>query len=305
MAHTANTDEKKSGFVALIGRPNVGKSTLLNYFLQTKVAITSNKPQTTRNRIRGILTDERGQIVFFDTPGMHKAKNRLGEYMMHAANAATKDVDVIVWLVEPDEQIGPGDRHIASMLQDVNVPVLLIINKADTVSHTDLLPVIDRFKDLYDFAEIFPVSALKGEGCAELLDSLFSYLEPGPYFYDEDALTDQPLRQMCAEIIREKALHALGDELPHGIAVVIEEMKLRSDKKLYHIHALLVCEKASHKGMIIGKGGAMLKKIGSNARFEMKKLLDKDVNLKIWVKVKTNWRDSKRLIENFGYQDDE
>ena len=294
--------EKKSGFVAIIGRPNVGKSTLMNQLIGQKIAITSKKPQTTRNRIQTVYTDERGQIVFLDTPGIHKAKNKLGEYMVQAVNRALREVDVILWLVEPSAYIGPGDKGIAEQLESVKVPVMLVINKVDTIKKEETLLVIDAYRKLYDFEEIIPVSALKGENTRDVVDTLYQYLPEGPLFYDEDTVTDQPVRQIVAEMIREKSLHALDEEIPHGIAVVIDTMKARKGKKLVDIEATIICEKDSHKGIIIGKQGAMLKQIGSNARFEIERLLDQKVNLKLWVKVQKNWRDSDFLIRNFGYE---
>ncbi|MBQ7677108.1 MAG: GTPase Era [Lachnospiraceae bacterium] len=297
--------QKRSGFVTMIGRPNVGKSTLLNYFVGQKVAITSNKPQTTRNRISGIYTDEeRGQIVFVDTPGIHKAKNKLGDHMVKEASSAIGDVDVILWLVEPDERIGGGDEAIAKRLEKADVPVLLVINKADTVAHEAVLPVIDLFSKRMAFDEIVPISAKTGENCDRLLDLIYGYLPYGPYFYEEDAVTDQPERAIVAELVREKALHALSDEVPHGIAVAIDQMKKRKGKRFYDIDATIICEKESHKGIIIGKGGEMLKKIGANARFEIERMLDAKVNLKLWVKVKKNWRDSDYLVKNFTIGDE-
>lgn len=297
----------KSGFVTLIGRPNVGKSTLMNHLIGQKIAITSNKPQTTRNRIQTVYTDpEVGQIVFLDTPGMHQAKNKLGEFMVQAAQSTLKDVDVILWLVEPSEHIGGGDRHIIEQLKKVQTPVILVINKIDTVERDSIYGVIDAYRGLYDFAEVVPLSALRGKNCEVLLDLIFRYLPYGPAYYDEDVVTDQPQRQIVAEIIREKALHALNDEVPHGIAVSIDQMKFRRGKEnLCDIDATIICEKDSHKGIIIGKGGAMLKKIGSNARYECEKLLECRVNLKLWVKVKKDWRDSDYLVKNFGYRKDE
>ncbi len=294
--------EKKSGFVAIIGRPNVGKSTLMNQLIGQKIAITSKKPQTTRNRIQTVYTDERGQIVFLDTPGIHKAKNKLGEYMVQAVNRALREVDVILWLVEPSAYIGPGDKGIAEQLESVKVPVMLVINKVDTIKKEETLLVIDAYRKLYDFEEIIPVSALRGENTRDVVDTLYQYLPEGPLFYDEDTVTDQPVRQIVAEMIREKSLHALDEEIPHGIAVVIDTMKKRKGKKLVDIEATIICEKDSHKGIIIGKQGAMLKQIGSNARFEIERLLDQKVNLKLWVKVQKNWRDSDFLIRNFGYE---
>lgn len=294
--------EKKSGFVAIIGRPNVGKSTLMNQLIGQKIAITSKKPQTTRNRIQTVYTDERGQIVFLDTPGIHKAKNKLGEYMVQVANRALREVDVILWLVGPSAYIGPGDRHIAEQLASVKVPVMLVINKVDTIKREETLLVIDAYRKLYDFEEIIPVSALKGENTWDVVDTLYKYLPDGPLFYDEDTVTDQPIRQIVAEVIREKSLHALDEEIPHGIAVVIDAMQKRKGKKLVDIDATIICEKDSHKGIIIGKQGAMLKKIGSNARFEIERMLERKVNLKLWVKVQKNWRDSDFLMKNFGYE---
>ncbi|MCI9416230.1 MAG: GTPase Era [Eubacterium sp.] len=299
----------KSGFAAIIGRPNVGKSTLMNHLIGQKIAITSNKPQTTRNRIQTVYTDlNRGQIVFVDTPGIHQAKNKLGEYMVYAAQKSLKDVDVILWLVEPDNFIGAGERHIIEELQKVNVPVILVINKTDTVEKTKILEYIDTYRKVFDFDEIIPASALRGHNLDDIVDTLFQYMPYGPMFYDADTVTDQPQRQIAAEMIREKALHALDEEVPHGIAVTIEKMKKRkaaSGGKIIDIEAEIICEKDSHKGIIIGKGGAMLKKIGSNARFEIERLLDCKVNLKLWVKVKKDWRDSDFLIKNFGYRKDE
>ncbi len=297
----------KSGFVTIIGRPNVGKSTLMNHLIGQKIAITSNKPQTTRNRIQTVYTDaERGQIVFLDTPGMHQAKNRLGEYMMNAALGALNDVDVILWLVEPNNYIGAGDKRILKQLQSVRQPVILIINKIDKVEKPKILEYIDMYRKVYDFDEIIPVSALRGHNLDDVVDTIFKYLPYGPMFYDEDTVTDQPERQIVSEIIREKALHALAEEVPHGIAVLIEKMKVRKRQTdLMDIEATIICEKDSHKGIIIGKGGAMLKKIGSNARFEIERMLDCRVNLKLWVKVKKDWRDSDSLIKNFGYRKDE
>ena len=301
------TEQFKSGFVTIIGRPNVGKSTLMNHLIGQKIAITSNKPQTTRNRIQTVLTDEeRGQIIFLDTPGIHKAKNKLGEYMVNVAEHTLQEVDVILWLVEPTDYIGAGEQHIIRKLKSVTTPVILVINKLDTLSDKDeMLKYIDVYRKVYDFAEIIPASALRGENTDTVVDMIFKYLPYGPMFYDEDTITDQPERQIVAEMIREKALHALNEEIPHGIAVTIEQMKQRKGKPIMDIDATIICEKDSHKGIIIGKQGAMLKKIGSNARYEIEHLLDEKVNLKLWVKVKKDWRDSDYLLKNFGYRDEE
>ena len=291
----------KSGFVAIIGRPNVGKSTLMNHLIGQKIAITSKKPQTTRNKIQTVYTCEDGQIIFLDTPGIHKAKNKLGEYMVNVAEQTLKDVDVILWLVEPTTYIGAGEKHIAEQLQKTSLAVILVINKVDTVKKEDILQVIDNYRNLYDFAEIIPASALRGQNTKDIVNSLFKYMPYGPMFYDEDTVTDQPQRQIVAEIIREKALHALDEEIPHGIAVTIEKMRERKGQHIVDIEATIICERDSHKGIIIGKQGSMLKKIGSNARFEIEKMLEERVNLKIWVKVKKDWRDSDTLMKNFGY----
>lgn len=293
----------KSGFVTLIGRPNVGKSTLMNRMIGQKIAITSNKPQTTRNRIQTVHTDERGQIVFVDTPGIHKAKNKLGEYMVGAAEKTIGEVDVVCWLVEPTTYIGAGEQHIIERLKKVKAPIILVMNKVDTIKKEEILPVIDCYRKELDFQEIIPVSARSGANVDELIDTIYKYLPYGPMFYDEDTITDQPMRQIVAELIREKALHALNEEIPHGIAVVIDSMKERKSQKgiITDIQATIICERDSHKGIIIGKGGEMLKKIGANARYEIEKQLDTKVNLQLWVKVKKEWRDSDVLIKNFGY----
>ena len=291
----------RSGFVNIVGNPNVGKSTLMNHLIGQKIAITSKKPQTTRNRIQTVYTCDEGQIVFLDTPGIHKAKNKLGEYMVDVAEKTLKEVDVILWLVEPSNFIGAGERHIAEILEKVNAPVILIINKTDTVEKDKILEFIDTYRKLFQFAEIIPCSALRHQNTDDIIPSIFKYLPYGPQFYDEDTITDQPMRQIVAEIIREKALYALNEEIPHGIAVVIDQMKDRPNGKIVDIDATIICERDSHKGIIIGKQGAMLKKIGSNARYELEQMLEQKVNLKLWVKVKKDWRDSDFLVKNFGY----
>lgn len=304
----------KSGFVALVGRPNVGKSTLMNHLIGQKIAITSDKPQTTRNRIQTVYTDERGQIIFLDTPGIHKAKNKLGQYMVSVAEGTLSEVDVVLWLVEPGTFIGAGEQHIAELLKKVNLhasdrrrtfkvktPVILVINKVDTVKNReDILKFIDAYKNICDFAEIVPASALKGENMDTMLKLLFQYLPYGPRYYDEDTVTDQPMRQIAAELVREKALRLLEDEIPHGIAVTVEKMTERKNG-MFDIEATIICEKDSHKGIIIGKGGAMLKKIGSAARREIENLMGARVNLQLWVKVRKEWRDSELYMKNYGY----
>ena len=297
--------QKKSGFVTLIGRPNVGKSTLMNHLIGQKIAITSDKPQTTRNRVQTVYTDDRGQIIFLDTPGIHKAKNKLGEYMVNVAEHTLKEVDVILWLVEPATFIGAGERHIAEQLKNVKTPVILVINKIDTVKNQDeILTFIAAYKDVCDFAEIVPLSALKDNNTDLLTELIFKYLPYGPQFYDEDTVTDQPMRQIASELIREKALRLLDDEIPHGIAETIEKMKERRGG-LIDIEASIVCERESHKGIIIGKGGSMLKRIGIEARKEIESMMDTQVNLQLWVKVRKEWRDNELYLKNYGYNQKE
>ncbi len=301
----------KSGFVTLIGRPNVGKSTLMNNLIGQKIAITSSKPQTTRNRIQTVYTDETGQIIFLDTPGIHKAQNKLGEYMDSVAERTLSEVDVVLWLVEPTTFIGKGEQHIAELLSATKTPVILVVNKIDTVEKGELLPVIDKYKDIVNFKACVPVSAATGENKEDLLDTVFDLLPEGPMYYDEDVVTDQAERQITAELIREQALRRLKDEVPHGVAVVIDSMKEEKDTSVRHSHknimnieATIFCERDSHKGIIIGKKGAMLKEIGTNARHQISDLLGMKVNLNLWVKVKKDWRNSDSLMKNFGYKEE-
>lgn len=297
-------DNYKSGFVAIIGRPNVGKSTLMNRLIGQKIAITSNKAQTTRNRIQTVYTDDEGQIVFLDTPGINKAKNKLGEYMMNVAHGTLSEVDVVMWIVEPTTFIGAGERHIIEVLDKVKTQVILVINKVDTVGEQEIVDAINTYKDVHDFDDIVPVSALKGKNSDELIRTIKKLLPYGPQFYDEDTVTDQPERQIVAELIREQALRLLDKEIPHGIAVVIDRMKERPGGRMFDIDATIICERDSHKGIIIGKQGAMLKRIGTKARVSMENLLDTKVNLKLWVKVKKDWRDSDTMLRNYGYRDE-
>ncbi|MBQ1375073.1 MAG: GTPase Era [Clostridia bacterium] len=293
----------KSGFVALIGRPNVGKSTLMNRLIGQKIAITSKKPQTTRNRIQTVYTDEEKQVIFLDTPGIHKSKNKLGEFMVNTAEHTIDDADAVLWLVEPTEYSGAGEQHIAELLSGKKTPVILVVNKVDTVKKEELAAVVAKYASLMDFDEIVPVSALTGKNTDTLMDVIAKYLPEGPMYYDEDTLTDQPEKAIAAEIIREKALRLLGEEVPHGIAVLIDSMKERPDGRLIDINATIYCERDSHKGIIIGKQGAKLKQIGTEARGGIEALTGLKVNLKLWVKVKKDWRDSDVLIKNFGYSD--
>ena len=301
----------KSGFVTLIGRPNVGKSTLMNNLIGQKIAITSSKPQTTRNRIQTVYTDDVGQIIFLDTPGIHKAQNKLGEYMDSVAERTLSEVDVVLWLVEPTTFIGKGEQHIAKLVETTKTPVILVVNKIDTVEKGELLPVIDKYKDIVDFKACIPVSAVTGENKDDLLKTVFDLLPEGPMYYDEDVVTDQAERQITAELIREQTLRRLKDEVPHGVAVMIESMKEEKDTSVRHSHknimnieATIFCERDSHKGIIIGKKGAMLKEIGTNARHQISDLLGMKVNLNLWVKVKKDWRNSDSLMKNFGYKEE-
>ena len=292
-------DNYKAGFVSIIGRPNVGKSTLMNHIIGQKIAITSSKPQTTRNRIQTVYTCDDGQIVFVDTPGIHKAKNKLGEYMVNSAYGSMNGVDVLLWLVEPTTYIGAGEKNILEQIKKAKLPTILVINKIDTVKKAEILPVIDTYSKEYDFEQIIPVSAKKGEGISELINNIMKYLPYGQPFYDEDTITDQPERQIVAEMIREKVLRSMGDEIPHGVAVAIDSMKYEG--KICNIDATIICERDSHKGMIIGKHGSKLKEIGSLARVDIEDMLDCKVFLQLWVKVKKDWRDSDFLLKNFGY----
>ena len=292
----------KSGFVTLIGRTNVGKSTLMNHLIGQKIAITSHRPQTTRNRIQTVYTSEEGQIVFVDTPGIHKAKNKLGNYMVRIAERTLTEVDVVLWLVEPTTFIGAGEKHILEQLKKVKTPVILVINKTDKVKKEEVLTFIDAYRKEMEFSEIVPVSALKGDNTDVLISCIMKYLPYGEPFYDEDTVTDQPERQIVAELVREKALRCLEEEIPHGIAVVIESMKFRKGQSaIADIEATIICERESHKGIIIGKKGAMLKRIGSQARPEIEEMLECKANLQLWVKVRKDWRDSDLYMKNFGY----
>ncbi len=291
----------KTGYIALIGRPNVGKSTLMNQMIGQKIAITSCKPQTTRNKIMTVYTDEQCQMIFLDTPGIHETKNKLGEYMTKLAKNTLTEVDIVMWLVEPSTFIGAGEKSIIEDLKACRKPVILVINKIDTASEDNL----DRFEEAYrkemDFAAVVKVAALKRKNIDGVMNTIRELLPVGPPFYDEDTLTDQPERQIVAEIIREKALRLMKDEVPHGIAVTIERMREREDKDLMDIEATIICERDSHKGIVIGKGGAMLKKIGSTARKDIEELVGVKVNLQLWVKVRKDWRDDKTQLKSFGY----
>ncbi len=291
----------KSGFVSIIGRPNVGKSTLMNQLIGEKIAIMSNKPQTTRNRIQTVLTTETFQAVFIDTPGIHTPKNKLGEFMVKSAITTLNEVDVIFYLVEADPFIGKLDEEIIERLRHIDTPVFLCINKIDSVSKETVLETIEAYRKAYDFKEIIPISAYEGLNLQAILKTMPIYLPEGPQFFPSDMLTDQPERQIVAEIIREKALHLLDKEIPHGIAVEIEMMKKREESHIVDIEATIVCERDSHKRIIIGKQGQMIKSIGTKARYDIERLLGSKIYLTLWVKIKKNWRDSDFLIKNYGY----
>ena len=292
----------KTGFITMIGRPNVGKSTLMNHLIGQKIAITSNKPQTTRNRILTVYTDDECQMIFLDTPGIQNTKNKLGEYMTKAAKSTISEVDVVLWLVEPSTYIGEVEKSIAEDLKSCKSPVILVINKIDTVSEESLSKFEEAYKKEMDFAKVVRVAALKGQNIDEVMGAIKQFLPYGPPFYDEDTITDQPERQIAAEIIREKALRLLRDEVPHGIAVTIEKMREREDNPdLMDIEATIICERDSHKGIVIGKGGTMLKKIGSAARKDIEEMVECQVNLQLFVKVRRDWRDDNNQLKNFGY----
>ena len=293
----------KTAFIAIVGRPNVGKSTLLNAIVGEKVAIVSKKPQTTRNRITGIYTEGEEQFVFLDTPGLHKPRTKLGDFMVKTASETLGGVDFAVLVVEAREEVGDIEADLIKGIKAKGVGAILVINKIDTVKRDQLLEYIDTYRKELDFAEIVPVSALKADNIEELIKCIMKYLPYGPAFYDEDTVTDQPMRQIVAELIREKALRLLSEEIPHGVAVSIESMKFK--KNIVDIEATIICERDSHKGIIIGKGGAMLKKIGSLARPEIEDMLEKQANLQLWVKVKKDWRDSDFLLKNFGYNEND
>ena len=294
-------DKFYSGFVSLVGRPNVGKSTLMNRLIGEKIAIISNKPQPTRNRVQSILTKDGFQIVFIDTPGIHRPRHKLGEYMVKSAETTLNEVDAVLMLIEPTDKILEADRLIIEKFAKVKSPVILVINKIDTVDRERVFKVIDEYRKLYDFAEIVPISAFEGTNTDELLSVIRKYLPEGPRYFPSDMVTDQPERQIASEIIREKALRLLEDEIPHGIAVEITEMKKRKEGNLVDVRATIFCEKDSHKGIIIGKHGDMLKKIGTKARGDIERLLGSPIYLELWVKVKKDWRDSDFLLKNFGY----
>ena len=290
-----------SGFVSLIGRPNVGKSTLMNCLIGEKIAITSHKPQTTRNKVTSILTKEDFQCVFLDTPGIHRPKHKLGEFMVRSAENTFNEVDLVLMLIEPTEKIGDLDGYVIERLANVKTPVVLVINKMDMVEKAKLLEVMKTYSQAYAFAEVVPISAIQANNTDHLMEVIKKYLPEGPQYFPADMVTDQPERQIASEIIREKTLRLLQEEIPHGIAVEITSMKKRSDQDLVDVEATIYCEREAHKGIVIGKQGSMLKKIGSQARYDIERLLGSKIHLQLWVKAKKGWRDSDFLLKNFGY----
>lgn len=295
--------EFKSGFVAIIGRPNVGKSTLMNQIIGQKIAIMSDKPQTTRNKIHGVYTSNNGQIVFLDTPGIHKPTSKLGDYMSKVAHGTLGEVDAVLFLVDVVDGIGGGDRYIIEQLKHVETPVILVLNKIDLVKPEELLAIITTYKDLYNFAEIIPVSALKGNNITTLLEQIIRYLPEGPQYYPADQITDHPEQFVCAELVREKILHLTREEIPHSIAVQIEDMRVESNG-VVHISAVIFVERDSQKGIIIGKQGSLLKEIGRQARKDIETLLGSKTFLELWVKVKKDWRNQDRVLKDLGFRHD-
>ena len=291
----------KSGFVSIVGRPNVGKSTLMNNVVGEKIAIMSDKPQTTRNTIQAVYTDEEAQVVFLDTPGIHKPKNKLGECMVKSATDAFKNVDLVLFVVDESKKIGPGDRKIIDDLKNIKTPVVLVLNKIDQLNEEELFDLMKMYNAEGVFEQIVPISALKGRNINELLKVIKSHLEEGPQYFPDYMITDQPERVLVSELIREKVLHYIHDEVPHGVAVEIERMKSRKDKEIVDISAVIYCERDSHKGIIIGKNGRKLKGIGKSARADIELLLGSQANLQLWVKVKENWRNLQNYVSNFGY----
>jgi len=303
MNASKNNTAYRSGFVAIVGRPNVGKSTLMNHLIGQKIAIMSDKPQTTRNKIHGVYTTEGAQIVFLDTPGIHKPNSKLGEHMMKSAESALGEVEAVLFLTDVSEELGGGDRYIIERLKKVDTPVMLVMNKIDKVHPEALLPIIEKYRKLHDFDEIVPISALNGNNVQTLLDQLLKYLPEGPQYYPEDQVTDHPEQFVCAELVREKILHMTREEVPHSIAVQIEDMRVQ-DNGVVYIGAVIYVERDSQKGIIIGKKGALLKEVGQQARKDIEQLLGSKTFLELWVKVKKDWRNHERVLKDLGFRND-
>lgn len=301
---TRDEREFKSGFISIIGRPNVGKSTFLNRVIGQKIAIMSDKPQTTRNKVQGVLTTDEAQMVFIDTPGIHKPKHKLGDFMIKLAINTFKEVDIILFMINAEEGFGRGDEFIIEQLKNVKTPVFLVINKIDQIHPDQLITLIEQYKDMYPFKEIIPISALEGNNIDRLLDQIREYMPEGPQYYPADQVTDHPERFIVSELIREKALHLTREEVPHSIAVVIDQMKQEGKKDLIHVMATIIVERDSQKGIIIGKQGKMLKEIGQRARQDIENLLGSKVFLELWVKVQKDWRNRSTHLRDFGFTDD-
>ncbi|SDE78362.1 GTP-binding protein Era [Fontibacillus panacisegetis] len=293
----------KSGFVAIVGRPNVGKSTLMNQVIGQKIAIMSDKPQTTRNKIHGVYTTETMQVVFLDTPGIHKRQSKLGDFMNNTALNTLGEVEAVLFLVDTAEGLGGGDRYIIEQLKNVRTPVILVLNKIDRIEPEALLPIIEEYRKLYAFAEIVPISAKLGNNVNTLLDQVEKYLPEGPQYYPDDQVTDHPEQFVCAELIREKILHLTREEVPHSIAVTIEDMKVEENGVVY-LSAVIFVERDSQKGIIIGKQGALLKEVGKRARHDIENLLGSKIFLELWVKVKKDWRNQERVLKDLGFHRD-
>ncbi|WP_100406761.1 GTPase Era [Bacillus solitudinis] len=300
-----NNQTFKSGFVSIIGRPNVGKSTLLNHVVGQKIAIMSDKPQTTRNKIQGVYTTNESQIIFIDTPGIHKPKHKLGDFMMKVAQNTLRGVDLVLYVIEAGEGFGPGEEFIIERLKETSTPVFLVINKIDKVHPDDLLGIIETYRTKYDFKEVIPISALNGNNVPTLLEQILQYLEEGPQYYPSDQVTDHPERFVVTELIREKVLHLTREEIPHSVAVVIEQMKQRERSETVYIGATIIVERSSQKGIIIGKQGSMLKEVGKLARIDIETLLGSKVFLELWVKVQKDWRNKPTHLRDYGFREDE
>ncbi|MEW9107789.1 GTPase Era [Cytobacillus gottheilii] len=300
-----NEQKHKSGFISIIGRPNVGKSTFLNRVIGQKIAIMSDKPQTTRNKVQGVLTTADAQFIFIDTPGIHKPKHKLGDFMMKVAQNTLKGVDVVFFMVNAEEGFGKGEEFIIEKFQSVKTPIFLVINKIDQIHPDQLLSVIESYKEKYDFKEIVPISALEGNNVETLLEQLKEYMPEGPQYYPADQVTDHPEHFIVSELIREKALHLTREEIPHSLAVVIDKMKKKDDKDIVHVMATIIVERDSQKGIVIGKQGKMLKEIGQRARLDIENLLGSKVFLELWVKVQKDWRNKMTQLRDFGFREDE
>jgi GTP-binding protein Era len=305
MQNKENENGYKSGFISIIGRPNVGKSTFLNRVIGQKIAIMSDKPQTTRNKIQGVLSLSDAQMIFIDTPGIHKPKHKLGDFMMKVAQNTLKEVDLILFMVNAEEGFGRGEEFILEKFQTVNTPIFLVINKIDQIHPDELLPIIDSYKEKYNFKEVVPISALEGNNVERLLEQIKGYLPEGPQYYPADQVTDHPERFIITELIREKALHLTREEIPHSLAVVLDKMERQPNKDIIHVMATVIVERDSQKGIIIGKQGSMLKEIGKRARVDIENLLGSKVFLELWVKVQKDWRNKMSQLRDYGFNDDE